>query len=544
MSINKMARKSKFVLNTTNKDDYNIKDVPIIHLRIGKDEDIEEFKKIIQEKFNINIDNVKCTIEKTDNNKVLNVDWQEMPKWGYNKNLWPHYEIYCITDADRYALGKALNIDISPTTKSVWYKERPKLGDKNEYWTTKEPIKKTKYPLYIISYKRPQKRLTERALNKMNCDYYIVVETDQIEEYIKYGCPKEHILEFSKEEKTKWTTGNFKDDAGSIPVRNFIWQHSIKNGHKKHWCIDDNIDGFYIFNDNKRILANTCAPFKIIEDYCDRYKNIKMAGMNYLSFMPEISKKRVLIQKNTRIYSIILLSNNANKSMADHEGWKGEFLWRGAYNEDTDLSLRLLKSGKPTALFNCFLGNKQTTMSCKGGNTDSVYKGNGLQLKLDSLIKQHPDVCRGTIKFKKVHHQVNYASYENLEFKYKEGVKEKLKDEYNDYGLIIKVNKDIKERNNRQKEFKERTITEEEPTIIEEEPTITEEEPTIIEEEGLMLIEEPTITEEPTEKDYNKLFKLLDDNHINKVDKAEVFIKGLKLTDEEKKQLAIKILSM
>ena len=50
-------------------------------------------------------------------------------------------------------------------------------------------------------------------------------------------------------------------------------------------------------------------------------------------------------------------------------------------------------------------------MSCKGGNTDSIYQGDGLQKKLDSLIEQHPDCVRGTVKFKKVHHQVNYKPW-------------------------------------------------------------------------------------------------------------------------------------
>ena len=48
--------------------------------------------------------------------------------------------------------------------------------------------------------------------------------------------------------------------------------------------------------------------------------------------------------------------------------------WRGRYNEDTDLSLRTLKSGLCTVLFNAFLGDKQTTMTGTGGNTESLYK--------------------------------------------------------------------------------------------------------------------------------------------------------------------------
>ena len=50
-----------------------------------------------------------------------------------------------------------------------------------------------------------------------------------------------------------------------------------------------------------------------------------------------------------------------------------QYGWRGRYNEDTDLSLRALKDGWCTVLFNAFLIGKVTTMRMKGGNTDNVY---------------------------------------------------------------------------------------------------------------------------------------------------------------------------
>ena len=89
---------------------------------------------------------------------------------------------------------------------------------------------------------------------------------------------------------------------------------------------------------------------------------------------------------------------------------KLEERWRGKYNEDTDLSLRLLKAGYSTLLFQNFLCGKQTTLSVAGGNSE-IYSGTGLQDKLDSLINQHPDVVSGTIRFKKVHHMVDYKPY-------------------------------------------------------------------------------------------------------------------------------------
>ena len=97
--------------------------------------------------------------------------------------------------------------------------------------------------------------------------------------------------------------------------------------------------------------------------------------------------------------------------------------WRGTYNEDTDLSLRILKLGYPTLLFNCFLCNKKPTLSCKGGNTSSIYKADGLQKKVDSLIEQHPDVVKQTNKKHtdgRSHHNVDYKPFAKNEMKIKD----------------------------------------------------------------------------------------------------------------------------
>ena len=33
--------------------------------------------------------------------------------------------------------------------------------------------------------------------------------------------------------------------TGPGPARNFAWHHSMVNGHKWHWVMDDNIAGFF-----------------------------------------------------------------------------------------------------------------------------------------------------------------------------------------------------------------------------------------------------------------------------------------------------------
>ena len=113
---------------------------------------------------------------------------------------------------------------------------------------------------------------------------------------------------------------------------------------------------------------------------------------------------RTAIILNSRVYSCIL-----NKHI---DG----FRWRGKYNEDTDLSIRLLKAGYATMTFQNILCGKQSTLSVKGGNTDAFHKSEtGFTDKAKSLKEQHPEITKIVIKYKRPHHQVNYNGFKNNE---------------------------------------------------------------------------------------------------------------------------------
>jgi hypothetical protein len=128
---------------------------------------------------------------------------------------------------------------------------------------------------------------------------------------------------------------------------------------------------------------------------------------------------------NTRIYSCILLKNSL------------PYRWRGMYNEDTDLSIRALKDGWCTMLFNSFLANKETTMRAKGGNTDELYKQTNNRLEFaKSLHEQHPDVVDVVQKFGRWHHQVNYKPFKKNRLVKKGGLS--IKQGVNNYGMVIK----------------------------------------------------------------------------------------------------------
>jgi len=251
-----------------------------------------------------------------------------------------------------------------------------------------------KYPIYIISKGRYKLRHTSKALEKIGVPYRIVIEPQEFDLYSKViDIKKILVLPFSNL------------GQGGIPARNWVWDHSTKEGHERHWIMDDNIRSFFRFNNNLKYYVGDGTVFKIMEDFVERYENVLMAGPNYHTFVDQRNSKIKPFRLNTRVYSCILLDNKTN------------YRWRGRYNEDTDLSLRILKDGHCTILFNAFLASKMGTMILKGGNTDELYKQkNGFDGRLEmakSLQKQHPDVCRITKKWNRWQHHVDYSKFKN-----------------------------------------------------------------------------------------------------------------------------------
>ncbi len=251
------------------------------------------------------------------------------------------------------------------------------------------------YPIYVISKGRAKRPLTARALHRLGIPFSLVIEPQQAEEY------KEHvpyapqlILPFSNL------------GQGSIPARNWCWEHALQAGHKRHWILDDNIDGFYRLLNNKKInvLETKENPFIDVERFVDRYTNIALAGLQYDYFAPRKVKHKP-VTFNTRIYSCILILNEV------------PIRWRGRYNEDTDLSLRVLKEGWTTALFYLYLAKKISTMTMRGGNTDELYlqneKFDGRLEMAKSLQRQHPDVVKIVHKWGRWQHSVDYRPFKS-----------------------------------------------------------------------------------------------------------------------------------
>lgn len=258
-----------------------------------------------------------------------------------------------------------------------------------------------RYPIYIVSKGRADTRLTSKALEEMNIPYHIVVEQHEQATYASVMdsnkilvLPESYLSGYDTCDNLKRTKS-----VGPGAARNFCWDHALHAGHARHWVLDDNIKSFLRFNRNKKKKVTSMQPFEIMEEFVDRYSNIAMAGPNYASFIPSKRGDFPPFVLNTRIYSCNLIKNDA------------PFRWRGRYNEDTDLSLRMLKSGLCTARFNVFLQEKAATQTVKGGNTKEFYEQEGTLPKSRMLVNLHPDVARLAWRYGRAHHHVDYRPF-------------------------------------------------------------------------------------------------------------------------------------
>jgi hypothetical protein len=278
------------------------------------------------------------------------------------------------------------------------------------------------YPIYIVSKGRWKQRITQRALQEINLPYTVIVEEDEINKYRAhddYGS-FEVLPHHYKTEYDTFDDLGLSKSTGPGPARNFAWDLAISKGYDYHWVMDDNCQHFYRLNRNAKIRLGDGTMIRIMEDFVKRYKNLPLAGINYHGFCKSVDAVPPYVL-NTRIYSFLFIRNDCR------------YRWRGRYNEDTDLSLRVLKDGDCTMQFNALLAEKIMTQRVKGGNTNEFYKNEGTKAKSQMLVDMHPDVARITWKFGRYHHHVDYSRFKNNRLIFRDGFV--LKRGVNEYGM-------------------------------------------------------------------------------------------------------------
>lgn len=257
----------------------------------------------------------------------------------------------------------------------------------------------------------------------MRVPYTVVVEEQEYNHYAAVMNPTSIVIldPAYKREYDPFDEHGDTKPKGSGPARNFIWDHAAASGADWHWIMDDNIDGFYRLHRNMIHRVYNGAAFRAMEDFCLRYENIAMAGPNYEKFAKRRQKIGPLVL-NTRIYSCNLIRTDV------------PFRWRGRYNEDTDLSLRMLKAGWCTVQFNAFLQGKVATLVMRGGNTDTIYVGGTLP-KSQQIAEMHPDLCRVVWKFNRWHHHCDYRPFKANKLRRRANVE--IPDGVNEYGMRL-----------------------------------------------------------------------------------------------------------
>lgn len=345
--------------------------------------------------------------------------WQGMPEFEQKDLMpWQSIKIHFRNAFDRQEFSSMIGQNITDLTKSVWFPQAEIGHIADKRYKTDSAVN-PRFPVYIISKGRWDSRLTSKALEKIGVPYHIIVEPQEYNQYAAVIDPAKILtLPFSNL------------GQGSIPARNWVWEHSISVGAERHWILDDNIGGFYRLNDNLKVECETGSTFRAAEDFSERYENVALSGFNYFMF----AKRKDVIPPfilNTRIYSCILIKNDI------------PYRWRGRYNEDTDLSLRILKDGFCTVLFNSFLALKSTTMTMKGGNTDELYKDDGRLKMAESLQQQHPGIVQITEKWGRAQHSVDYKQFRKNKLVRKSNVS--IRQGIDNYGMDLVIIKPASE---------------------------------------------------------------------------------------------------
>ncbi len=257
------------------------------------------------------------------------------------------------------------------------------------------------FPIYIVSKGRADTRQTAKSLESYGTPYHIIIEAQERDTYAAVIDPAKILVlnpQYQRDYDTFDKLGDTKS-KGPGAARNFAWDHAVAAGAPWHWVMDDNIAGFYRFQNNRKLRVGDATIIRAMEDFCLRFRNVAMAGPNYYMFAPRKNKPAGPFVLNTRIYSCNLIRNDI------------PFRWRGRYNEDTDLSLRILKAGWCTIQFCAFMQWKMPTQTVKGGNTDDFYAREGTRPKSEMLYAMHPDVTKLVHKFSRDHHQVDYSRF-------------------------------------------------------------------------------------------------------------------------------------
>lgn len=240
-----------------------------------------------------------------------------------------------------------------------------------------------RYPVYVPTRSRWQTPYTAKVLIRDEVPFHAVVVPSEVEQYAAV-LGEERLLVLPS------------DDYVLIDARNWIKEHSIAAGYARHWQLDDNLKKFSRMWKQRRLPCASSLALRTCEDFSDRYTNVAVSGLNYHFFV--VGQRRPFTV-NTHVYSCTLVNN-----AIPHR-------WRLVYNDDTDLCLQVLADGWCTVLLNVYSVRKMQTMTVRGGNTDSLYQGDGRLRMARQLERVWPGVVTVDRRYGRPQHVVNWKKF-------------------------------------------------------------------------------------------------------------------------------------
>lgn len=199
-----------------------------------------------------------------------------------------------------------------------------------------------KYKIYIPTKGRYDNLLTADYLADNGIDFSLVVEKKETDLYRKKY--PNNVIELPG-----------SDYGGVYFARNFIKKMSKENGEKRHWQLDDDIRKLIHVDNGKFVDIHPKIMFGNMENFCDKFKNIGIAGAHSTVWV-KFGKKPFEINKLA--YGCSLINN-------DLDIW-----WSKDVMGDIDYNIQVLESGYCTVRFYIYSFTMSTRATRKGGFTD------------------------------------------------------------------------------------------------------------------------------------------------------------------------------
>jgi hypothetical protein len=265
-----------------------------------------------------------------------------------------------------------------------------------------------RWPVFIPSRGRAGKAPTMRTLDRMRVPYRIIAEDQEHDAYARcYG--EDRVLALPRKYIDGYYTGDPEGDELALPYgpglpRNYALDIARAEGAAWHWTMDDNIQGFYRYTDNRTWMAGDGWVLAAMEDHASRYSNVGLAGPEYYMFVSARDKYSYPFRVNRRVMSCQLIRTGAAAAIGG---------WRLRYNDDIDFCIRLLEAGWCTLVYVAFLQHKMQTQGLGGGSADTIYAG-GTGRKTDVLIRHHPQVAKAVTRWGRPHHVVDWDRWQGM----------------------------------------------------------------------------------------------------------------------------------